>query len=90
MNLNLRREARFHFGNCPSIFCCLIVLLDFVTVGSTKYFDRRDVFGVDGNLDVVCRREEAEVKGFQNIFLDVFLIDCTEVVEALDLFENLT
>lgn len=88
MDFNFRREGRLHLSDCPHMLCFLVVLLDFVTVGGAEHLYRCDIFGADRYLDVICRREKTKVKCFQDILLDILLIDSTEIVESFDLFEH--
>jgi hypothetical protein len=42
------------------------------------------------NFDVGGGGEEAKIEGLKDIFFDVFLLDCAEIIETFDVFESFT
>ena len=90
MDLNLRREARLHLSNSPLLSCgFFLILFYFIRIWCPEYLNSSDIIRLDIKLNVAGWREKSEIKSLKNILLDVFLVNCAEIVGSFDILEYL-
>lgn len=86
------REAWFHFAD--NVLCFLgikvfVVGLDFFGISWSIHFERIYVRWLKVNLEVESWGKIDKIKFFKDVLFDIFLINCTEVVKTLHIFEFL-
>lgn len=68
----------------------MVILQYLVRIWSSKHFKGINVLWFDGDIDVVGGGEKAKIKCLEDIFFNIFLINCTKVVKPFHIFEMLT
>ena len=87
---NVRRERSAYFGHNERPFLSVfVVFLHVVRVGGTEDLDVSDRVRLEFDLEVIVGGEEGVVEIFEQVLLQVLVLRCAEVVEALHVFEHL-
>ena len=92
-DFNLWRETWLHLAYCEwTSFSCkvVVVFINICCISWTKDLERIDILRLNRNVEVEGWREIGKIKVLEDIFFDVVLIDCTEVVESFHIFELFT
>lgn len=90
MYLNTRGERRFHLRNYQLIgwICKVVVVLCYlISIWNSIHFEGLYVITGNGNLLVIGCGEEGEVELLKDIFLDIVVVDCAEIVESSDILQ---
>ena len=90
VDLDLRWETRLDFTDDPTlVYDFFVVFWNFMSVGCSKYLYFWYIFRFKYNLDIRSWRKEPKIESFKHIFLYIFLINRTKIVESFDIFEHL-